>query len=252
MKRVLVLALIGAFALSCAVAWRATGPSLRRFPYLVGPAGSQTGEFLLRDVQVEADVSLRVAVRPPRAAREWWVFFPGNDAQQLAQGVEFLRRVAGERDVGLATFAYRGFDGSQGEPSPETAGRDGVKVLESLGVPADQLTVIAYSLGAPVAVSSLLAWQAQGKSPVKLVLLSGASELAMLWPAPWAPLSRGDEWRVEGLEALRCPVTVLHGEEDTTLPPSMAWDLAARVKAQPVVLPKLDHVGVLRSAPLAW
>jgi hypothetical protein len=140
----LVLVVGGALVL-----WRMTGPKLLRFPYLTGPARSTVlPGFEVSAVAVEPGVQLRVAKRAPKSAdAKWLVFFPGNDEAQLEQGMKLLTRLAGDADVGLATFAYRGFDGSGGMMRPATADVDAKRVVEALQVEPSRMVFVAFSLG---------------------------------------------------------------------------------------------------------
>jgi len=241
----LVLVVGGALVL-----WRLTGPKLLRFPYLVGPARSSVlPGFEVSTVEVEPGVRLRVAKRAPQSAdAKWLVFFPGNDEAQLEQGMKLLARVAGESDVGLATFAYRGFDGSGGVMSPQTAERDAKRVLESLQVEPARMVFVAFSLGAPLATHL-----AAKSPPSKLVLLAGASALAMLPKVPWASALRGDVYEVgDALRDVRCPVEVFYGHADTTLPRSMAEELARAAKTKGVVVPGATHASILELVSFTW
>jgi len=241
----LVLVVGGALML-----WRMTGPKLLRFPYLTGPARSTVlPGFEVSAVEVEPGVQLRVAKRAPKSAdAKWLVFFPGNDEAQLEQGMKLLTRVAGEADVGLVTFAYRGFDGSGGLMRPATADDDAMRVLEALQVEPSRRVFIAFSLGAPVATHV-----AAKSAPSKLVLLAGASALAMLPQVPWARAMRGDVYEVgEALREVRCPVEVFHAEADTTLPQSMAEELAQQAKTKAVVVPGATHATMLELVSLTW
>lgn len=235
--------------------WRLTGPKLLRFPYLTGAARSEvTPGFELSTVQVEPGVALRVAKRAPKSAdAKWLVFFPGNDEAQLAQGMRFLARVAGEADVGLATFAYRGFDGSTGALTPTNAVADAQRVLDALKVTPSRTVLVAFSLGAPLAAQCAAAWSRGGRAPAKLVLVAGASELAMVPASPWAAAMRGDVYEVgDALSAVTCEVVVMHGDADTTLPLSMAERLATRAKTKVVVVSGATHATILERATFEW
>jgi pimeloyl-ACP methyl ester carboxylesterase len=241
----LVLVVGGALVL-----WRLTGPKLLRFPYLTGPARSSVlPGFEVSTVEVEPGVQLRVVKRAPKTAdAKWLVFFPGNDEAQLEQGMKLLTRLAGDADVGLATFAYRGFDGSGGMMSPATADVDAKRVVEASQVEPSRMVFVAFSLGAPVATHL-----AAKSRPSKLVLLAGASALAMLPQVPWARAMRGDVYEVgQALRDVRCPVEVFHGETDSTLPQSMAEELAQAARTKAVFVPGATHVSILERVSFSW
>ncbi len=239
-----------------ALTWRFSGPGLR-FPYAtaVTPTDVSTLRgFSAWNVEVEPGVTLRGIKRVPGAADARWIlFFHGNDAAQLASGGAFLRRLSSTNDLGLATVACRGFDGSGGEPSPGALRADALKVFDALSVPAAQVELMAFSFGAPQAVHLAAALSRRGTPPRALTLLAGAEALVMLPAVPWARLLRGDVYEVgDELEDVRCPVRIFHGLDDTTLPISQARSMARRLGARATLseLPGVTHATIL-TAPWA-
>jgi pimeloyl-ACP methyl ester carboxylesterase len=217
-----------------------------RFPYATGaeaspsPAGFTEWKF---------DGRLRAIKRAPAEGQtRWLVFFNGNAEHQLESGAAFLTRVGGAR--GLATFAYRGYEGSEGAPSPEALRADAVKFVEALGVSPASLELAGFSLGAPLAVHVAAELSRRGTPPAKLTILAGALELSMLQPSRWASLLRGDVYEIgtDDAKALRCPVVVLHGADDVTLRPNPA--LAQRLGATLSLLNGVDHHTILKVAEL--
>ena len=250
MKRALALALVVLLAVGGGlVASRLFGKKLLRFPYLTGPAQSVLpAGWDVRTLDV-GGATLRYAVRPPRGAATWLVFAPGNDERQLQQGATFLSRVAGEADVGLLTFAARGYDGSTGTPSPDVVEADALRVMEAVKLEPRDTTLIGYSLGSFTAVRAAAAWSRGGRPPRKLVLLAAATELAMLPQVPWAKALQGDVYEQGStLAGVTCPVEVQHGVADAALPPSMGEALAAQAKVKAVLLDGVDHAGILERA----
>ena len=109
-----------------------------RFTYFTGQLSPAKYDALAKQpgwaaskLEVAPRVSLRGLVRRAREPSAPWVlFYSGNDASLLETGQRFLGRLAGDRDWGLAVFAYRGFESSDGEAErsrtvPVTAGRSG-------------------------------------------------------------------------------------------------------------------------------
>ncbi|MFT3707505.1 MAG: hypothetical protein QM817_07530 [Archangium sp.] len=232
-------------ALGAFLMFRLNSPSAR-FPYATGAAPSPTPSGF---TEWKLDGNLRAIKRAPTEGEtRWLVFFNGNDEHQLKTSSEFLTRVGGQR--GLATFAFRGFDGSEGTPSPEVVQRDALKFIDSLGVAPAQLELAGFSFGAPIAVHVAAELSRRGTPPKKLTILAGALELSMLHASRLAPLLRGDVYviGVDDAKAVRCPVEVIHGANDTALPPSQALGDLFGVKLK--LLNGVDHGSILKVAEL--
>ncbi len=122
--------------------------------------------------------------RPLNHQSPWLLFFPGNDATQLAGGQKFLESVRSGRDWGLAVFAYRGYDSSGGRPNPNDLASDGVKIVENLldseQIKPAQLHVAAFSLGGYVAANAVGRAAMTNKKLASLTLLSSISEAEMV------------------------------------------------------------------------
>ena len=119
---------------------RVFGPKRLRFPYLNGsiaPAeyqalASQPG-WSARQITVAPGIRLNGLVRRPQATDAPWVlFYQGNDAHMLKVGQAFLSRLAENLDWGLAIFAYRGYDSSDGLPRLPLLAADAPQILEQL------------------------------------------------------------------------------------------------------------------------
>ena len=98
------------------------GRARLRFPYLSRPIPAATYAALAAkpgwakaELEVAPSITLRGLVRRPSVSGKPWVlFYPGNDESQLERGQAFLIRLAGDADLGLAVFGYRGYDASDG------------------------------------------------------------------------------------------------------------------------------------------
>src|SRR4051812_10184084 len=100
------------------------GRTRLRFPYLARPIAAASYAALASkpgwaksEVRVAPDITLRGLLRRPSSnSAPWVLFYPGNDESQLERGHAFLTALAGDRDWGLAVYAYRGYDASDGKP----------------------------------------------------------------------------------------------------------------------------------------
>lgn len=171
------------------------------------------------------DAELNGLVRAPSSSRSPWILYFGGNATSLAGSVWVLDHLRGEEDVGLAVFAYRGYDGSDGRPTQRRLIADGVaavKELETLGMDPSRLVIVGQSLGSGVATQVAASLQEKGKALGGLVLVSPFLSVpkvarehvpcaaSCLFPDRWKTIRRAPE--------LRLPALVLHGTKDTIIP----------------------------------
>ncbi len=206
------------------------------------------------DLPLAEGGSLRGSVRAPTdAGAPWVLFFPGNAAKQREGSIELLERLRGGRDLGVAVWTYRGFDGSDGEPSPAAAATDARAQLAYLRskhhVSPSQLAIAGYSMGSGIALRLAVEQGRRGQTPRALILLAPFSWLTLA-PTHWMRRL----WEVQRYEtgdvASNYPgaCLVLAGFRDGALPvheharPLVA-KLGARVRY--IELPDRDHVNFL-------
>ncbi len=199
-------------------------------------------------------------VRPGAPGAPWLLLFGGN-AMDLGSGQYVLELVAGEADVGLAVFAYRGYDGSAGSPTEAGLCDDSEAVAGWLerqhGVEPERLVLVGQSLGTGVAVHLGAALADAHRPPAGLILISPYTSVARLFdehvpllPVGWlAP----DPFRTDArLARLASPVLILHGQADTLIPISHGRANAAALgpRGRLVELPDTGHNDVWEN-PLA-
>ncbi len=175
----------------------------------------------------EEGITLVGLVRPPDDRAPWVIFFGGN-AMGLAAGQSILDLVAGTAPWGLAVWAYRGYDGSDGKPTEEGLHTDARAQAEYLratyGVAADRLVIMGQSLGTGVAARLAAILASNGTPPAALVLLSPYTSMAQVFddqvpliPVGWAA---PDPYRTDKILAqLAAPVVIIHGSDDTLIRP---------------------------------
>jgi len=156
------------------------------------------------------------------AARHWpvpgakyTVLYLHGNYEELGRLAEYLPAFT---QAGYAVFAfdYRGYGHSEGSPTETNLYTDSELAHEflrtKLGVPADRIIVFGYSLGSGPAVELAL------RQPVAGLVLQGAfvSAYRVMTRVPLFP---GDKFaNLAKAPALRCPVLVIHGTADTTVP----------------------------------
>lgn len=156
------------------------------------------------------------------------LYFHGN-AGSLASRSERIRKYM-NRGRGLYMMSYRGYSGSTGEPSEANNVADAKRAYEdliSLGVPAPDVIVYGESLGSGVAVQVAAEKQMLGlvlDAPYTSMVELAASRYRWL---PVRPLLL-DRYESDSFIArVRCPLLILHGEKDETIPVAMGRALFA-------------------------
>src|ERR1700733_119882 len=225
-----VLGILAVLTLGSGICVRFFGRTRLRFPYLTGKLApseylrlaSQPG-WSAASVTVAPSVKLQGLMRRPKSANAPWVlFYPGNDATQLQRGQAFLSRLAGERDWGLALYADRGYDSSDGTPHLEDLAADAFEIFDKLCAserlaPA-AVQVVGFSIGGHLAVRAVSAAARRRLSPGSLSLLASVDDIVMIRPSFWARLDPGDDYQTRPyLGDVPAPVLVVQGTDDEAL-----------------------------------
>ncbi len=167
-------------------------------------------------VQLTAPDGVKIAARhwPNPRAKYTLIYLHGN-YEELGSLGEYLPTFVA---AGYAVFAidYRGYGHSGGTPSEANIYADTLLAYDyvrtKLGVPADRIVGFGYSLGAGPAVNLAL------HQPVAGLVLQGAliSAYRVMTHIPVFP---GDKFAIlDKVPSLRCPVMVIHGSADGTVP----------------------------------
>jgi pimeloyl-ACP methyl ester carboxylesterase len=174
-------------------------------------------------MNVEKRVRLRGLIRRPLdSISPWILFYSGNDETQLRTAQKFLTALSRDRDWGLAAFAYRGFDGSDGEEIYVALAADAPVIFRQFckqeRLSENNVHLAGFSIGGHFAAIASRAARAQGKPAKSLSLLASVSDIAML------PKSRLSNFRVGDvyltlpiLDGISAPVLVLQGMADEGL-----------------------------------
>lgn len=166
--------------------------------------------------QIEASDGVKLAARhwPNPAATHTVLWFYGN-GEDLGSLDSYL---AEWRRRGFAIFAvdYRGYGRSGGEPSEAAAYADAALALEWLkkerGLQPGQIILMGYSLGSGPAVE-LATREAVGGLILLAPLVSAYRVMTVV------PLLPGDKFvNLAKIGRIKCPVLIMHGTEDRTVP----------------------------------
>jgi pimeloyl-ACP methyl ester carboxylesterase len=177
------------------------------------------------------------------------LYYPGNDAIQLRRGQAFLGQVGKDRDWGLAIFAYRGYESSDGVPVLRDLAADASEILAQLcaneKIAPSQVHVVGFSIGGHLAVRAVGALTRQNRKPATLSLLASVDDIVMVRRSLWEKLDPGDDYQTRPfLGDVRAPVLVLQGGADETLDgPGQAKAIAGALgdRAEYVELPGVGH-----------
>ncbi len=242
---------------------RFVGSSQLRFVYSAAPLEStayarmaSAPGWAADEIEVAGGVSLRGLVRRPTSANAPWIlYYPGNDATQLATSQKFLTRVLGEQDYGLAAYAYRGYDASGGTLDGAEHSADATRIIRHLTtrhhVAPERIHVVGFSLGGYFAVTAAEAL-ARDKTPAaSLSLLASIDDISMVRPSLWQRLDPGHGYVTSELfNDVSGPVLVLQGDADEAFHgPSQGRALAAGLGARGryLELPGVGHSALLEN-----
>lgn len=268
MKRRLAFSLLG-LALVIAMALplydRVFGRKRLRFPYLSRPIPAATYTALAAkpgwakaEVQVAPGVTLRGLVRRPSAKDKPWVlFYPGNDESQLERGQGFLLRLGADEDFGLAVFAYRGYDASDGRSELEGIRADAPQILAELckqeGIAPAQVHLAGFSIGGHFSVHAARGAAARGARAASLTLLAPVNDIVMYHPSLFEKLSAGEDYQTGPyLAGVPAPVLVLQGADDQTLDGASQGSAIAQAlgdRAKYLEFAGVGHVPILSHEP---
>jgi fermentation-respiration switch protein FrsA (DUF1100 family) len=209
---------------------RLSGSKRLRFPYLnssLAPSqyqalSSEPG-WAARQITVAPGVRLNGLVRRPTAPDAPWVlFYQGNDAQMLKVGQAFLSRLGATRAWGLAIFAYRGYDSSEGAPRLPLLAADAPEILAQLcateQLDRGRVHLIGFSIGGHIAVRAMVSAARLSPKPPSLTLLAPVDDITMVPRSFYDKLDPGDHFHTSPFLAdIPAPVLVVQGTKDEAL-----------------------------------
>jgi pimeloyl-ACP methyl ester carboxylesterase len=183
------------------------------------------------------------------------LFYPGNDECQLERGQGFLMRLGQERDWGLAVFAYRGYDASDGKSELAGIRSDAPEILAQLckveGIAPGQVHLAGFSIGGYFSVQAARGAAERGQRAKTLTLLAPVNDIVMYQPSPFEKLSAGEDYQTQPfLPGVPAPVLVLQGAADQTLDGASQGRAIAKAlaeRAEYVELPGVGHVPILEN-----
>jgi uncharacterized protein len=198
-----------------------------------------------RDIAVTTADGLRgrLLYHPPRDGKPVVLFFHGNGDSVMGSVVSVEALVAA--GYGAVLPEYRGYNGNPGEPDESGLYADARAArswMAANGIVPDRTIVIGYSIGTGIAAQMALEMR-----PRALVLVAPYASLPHVIAAhfPWIPaelLARDRLDTAAKIARIGCPVLLIHGDRDATIPAAESAVLkAARPDATRIVFPGVGH-----------
>jgi len=192
------------------------------------------------------------ALRFRQASPRGLVFFIHGNAGNLetwTTGIDFYRRV----NYDLFIFDFRGYGKSTGRIESEAQLAADVQAAYDVVAPHyPDLPIVVYGRSLGTALAAQLAART---SPALLVLVTPYTSLGAIarLAYPWAPgaLLRYPLRTDDAIEAVRCPILLLHGTQDRLIPIGESRALLARATApaELVAIEGATHNDVHEFAP---
>lgn len=232
LKILVALALL--YLLLAAYAWLASDSMIFHPEYSRGP--EPPGVFKIRT----SDGALISSLHLENDSAHHTVLFSYGNASSLGNSYPFLLWL---KELGFSVFAYdyRGYGSSHGRPSERALYADidaayGY-LTDSLNIPPERIIAYGQSLGGAVAVDLASRHKLGG-----LVIESSfVSAFRVMTRIPLLPFDKFNSIRKIG--RVSCPVLVIHGDSDRTVPfwHGKALHGAVRSPRRMLVVPGGDH-----------
>lgn len=157
------------------------------------------------------------------------LYFHGNAGSLASRSERTAAYLA--RGRGVMMMTYRGYSGTPGTPSEDVNVADAMRAFDWLaahGVPRADIIVYGESLGSGVAVKV-----AAEKKPASLVLDAPYTSLVDVaaYHYPWLPVRPMLRERYDSaakIADVQCPLLIVHGARDATIPVAMGRELFAK------------------------
>lgn len=232
LKALVVLSLL--YLLLAAYAWLASDPMIFHPEYSRGP--EPPGTFKIRT----SDGAFISAVHLPNDTARFTLLFSYGNASSLGNSFPFFQWLYSQ---GFSVFGYdyHGYGRSGGKPSERALYMDIDAayscLTDSLKVPPERIIAFGQSLGGTVAVDLA----SRRKLGGLIVESSFVSAFRVMTRVPLLPFDKFNSIRKIG--RVSCPVLVIHGDSDRTIPlwHGQALFLAAPSPKKLLVVPGGDH-----------
>lgn len=207
-------------------------------PNSIGLADVETVSLTMSD-----GVTLTAWTAPPAIEGAPTVLFFHGQSGNLGDRADRMREILNS-GFGLLAPSYRGYPGSEGEPSEMALISDGIQMYDQLDRQGADVVLHGQSLGTAVATAV-----AEQRPNAKLLVLEAPFTATVDVAAeryPWLPVHAlmRDQFATRDLiENVTVPTLIFHGAEDETVPLHHGEALAAMAggTAQIYVIPDGTH-----------
>ncbi|MGK7901217.1 MAG: alpha/beta hydrolase [Hormoscilla sp.] len=184
-----------------------------RIIFQPGPSSYRdTSEIIKLNSAPDVQIS---AIHIPNPAATYTILYSHGNAEDLGETRSFLRLL---RSLGFAVFAYdyRGYGTSQGKPTERGTYSDINAaynyLTQSLAIPPSQIIAYGRSLGGGPAVDLAT------RKPVAGLVLESTfiTTFRVRTHIPIVPFDKFDN--LGKIKNVRCPVLIIHGTADRTIP----------------------------------
>ncbi|HZK78576.1 MAG TPA: alpha/beta hydrolase [Gemmatimonadaceae bacterium] len=197
----------------------------------------------------------------PSADHRLLIAFHGN-ADMAALQVDWAQEISRRTGAAVLVTEYRGYAGLPGKATYAGSRLDADAAYDfarSIGVPPDRIAFFGHSLGSAIATEL-----ATRQEPFALILESpftSARDMAqgVVGRRPsefmWNLVSRIHYNTIENVRDLNVPVFVVHGGQDSLIPPAMGQKVfqAAKQKGEWLLVPGASHNNIsLRGGEPYW
>ncbi|GEM_PF-3180386 len=213
-------------------------------------AAAERAGFRVEQLRLGTGETVVGAVRTSTAPSRKLLLFFGGNAFDLPSSIFVTDLVCAHRPIDIATFAYRGYDGSSGAPSAWGLAADAkaLAILLRARFPGEALILMGQSLGTGVAARLAAELADAGAPPESLILVSPFRSVSRLFSeaVPVLPLGLAvrDRFDTEALvERIRSQVLIVHGDQDALIPVEHGRELARLLgeRAKLVTIPGAGH-----------
>lgn len=164
------------------------------------------------------------AIAPSEPAGRWALVLHGNAGNLATPGRPAHSRQFHRLGLGVLALDYRGYGESDGVPSEAGLYADARAAYDylqdSLRIPPERVIIYGHSLGSAVAI------ELASEVPAAGLIIEGAFTSvpdigAELYPfLPVRAMARSRFPSLQRIATLRTPVLIIHGRDDTTIPPA--------------------------------
>lgn len=197
----------------------------------------------------------RIGTRSLKGKGTPLIYFPGFGATMAGNKAEALAGFAAREGIPLVRFDYQGIGASGGDGAPGTITLwrdDAISVIDQLI--ENEVIIVGSSMGAWIALLAALARPANVRSLVLIACAADFTEPMRQKPDADPGIGSGfpkgfmedgaNHLLLDAMIEISCPVTLIHGQNDATIPWQNSLKTATKLQSTDVIVhvrSKADH-----------